>query len=122
MGTYVVFCCHERREFIDPGDVNDGAIKLGDVTYRGDLGRLLIFLMTDGHEPYGRGVWRAVSCVADSSSEHDLVFRYTDVTAVAIDAFNERYPDGVLSFTGEPPSEVLTAGVELTDGKKRLGQ
>lgn len=122
MGIYVLFCCHERREFVDPGDVNDGAIKIGSVPYRSDLGRLLIFLMTDGHAAYGAARWETISMVHDAGPGHETVeTEYTNVTAVAIDAYNEAHPEDVLSFTGELPSEVLTAGVELVDEKKRLG-
>ena len=91
MGSYVVYYCKEMEEYIEPGDVNDGAMKTQDVAYRGDLGRLLIHLLSYGYTPRA---WPSVAMACDQYdnqpvSHETIIFTYRDVTERAIESYNE---------------------------------
>lgn len=90
MGIYSIICCHVQCEYIEPGEVNKGAIKLQHIAARGDLGRLVLHLMV-----FGKGVgltWSGVEVLHDSQPMHQTVEEsYVNVTELAIKSYNETY-------------------------------
>lgn len=91
MGTYALLCCHSKREFIYPGHVNGGAIKIQHIPHRGDLGRLALHMLSYGYE----NRWDSLSLSTDDDIapiHHDVVlFDYRDVTREAIESYNDMW-------------------------------
>lgn len=119
MGTYVVYCCHECRQYIDPAEINEGACKLAQVGYRNDLGRLLLHLLDF---PVTLPRWTKVTMVVDVAYGWDTIHEeYENVTKLAIDSFNQSFPDVTpLRFVMLDEDEIETEGVEIVREPPRL--
>ncbi len=110
MGTYVVFYEPKLKQYVDPGEINDGPIKWQHVMHAPKLCQLLVYLLT-----YGQ--WETVGLAGDqhypkegypSHEEitHDVVHTkepsngWIDVTEQTIRALNEMLEeDEPIEFT-----------------------
>lgn len=119
MGAYCIYYCVERKEYIDPGDINDGACKPHQVMHRGEVGCVLMTLMTfgpvdieDNPKCLEWGPWQSVRMTADEyphSPDHpcheEIVNEWTDVTKEAVNRYNffgSEYEGFMpLKYTGE---------------------
>lgn len=106
MGTYVVLYCLELKQWIEPGDINDGPMKHQDVAGASALGCLLVHLLNHGT---GSEPWPSVRMAGDqwrprpdlpsheeittnrwASERHHNDWR--DVTREAIESYNRCFP------------------------------
>lgn len=91
MENLVVYVSHEKRERIEPGWVNGGLLKAHLTPYRGDLGRLLIHLLTTSYP----NQWPSVSMVTDvEPAAWEAAQGYADVTERAIETYVEFWDGG----------------------------
>ncbi len=93
MGIYAVVCCHAQLEFISPIHISRGSIKVHHLTFHTDLCRLVMHLMINGSNEKDNK-WSGVEVVTDDEHTYEFVkMNYTDVTKVAIEAFNTHYDE-----------------------------
>lgn len=87
MGTYAYIVDHDQELYIRPNHINHGSNKLHHLGFCGDLGRLVLHLMTK-NEPW------TVAVVHDSGDDYETVRDfYQDVTKLVIEEYNEFYLD-----------------------------
>lgn len=93
MGTYYQVACDEKKERIDPGEINDLGIKSGPIANpKHPFGAVVIFAML--HR------WRAPVRLVNDCAEDAGYFEYANVTEETLKAYNEFYGMS-LKFTGE---------------------
>ena len=89
MGSYVVYCNHAKRERIEPGELDHGAMKTNPVAYRADLGRLLIHMLSYGYPNQWDSIEQNVDSYPNQAVHPDTVNEYENVTRKAIESYNK---------------------------------
>lgn len=101
MGTYYKVACDALQENIDPGDVNDGGIKLKAISHpQHAFGPLVVFAMA------GRWNGRLCRVVPDNREDAAAAYDdYKDVTEEVITEYNRFHclsGSAVLRYTKDP--------------------
>lgn len=107
MGTYYIFCSHSSNEYIEPGDVDNGAIKFPGIMF-GNGWQLALFCTsymwnydTPHPETKSHTPWESVIVIGDNESEYDTILEtYTDVTKEAVIRYNDMIQNNC--FVGWP--------------------
>ena len=93
MGTYYQVACDERKERIDPGDIDDLGIKAGPIAHpKHPFGPVVMFAML--HR------WRRPVRLVNDCAEDPGYFEYENVTEEVLAAYNEYY-ETEFKFTGK---------------------
>ena len=95
MGSYTIFYCKEKMEWIEPGNINDGPMKVQHVMHHAAVGQILMLLLTYGPHKYPSS-WDSVAMTTDSyplrndkPSHEEITELWMDVTKQAIEKYNE---------------------------------
>lgn len=83
MGVYYLWCCHDREEYIDPGQINLGCIKDWSTKFGGSA-RLAAWLLATR--------WKTAERVSDCGEEcGEIEDTYKNITREAVEWFNKDY-------------------------------
>lgn len=95
MGIYYQIACDEKKERIDPGDINNLGIKQGAIAHpKHPFGSVAVFAML---RYWGGSTVRLVN----DCGEDPGYFDYKNITREVVEAYNVYYST-TLTFTGRP--------------------